>query len=91
MTIPSSTDTLTVLPSTLSAQNAPAMENAMPIVTNAAIRTPRKAQQTISTSARPSAALFCMTAIALRVAIVWSSASNRRRPEGSSHWFFSSM
>ena len=91
MTIPSSTETLSVEPVISSSAKAPATENTTPKATITAMREPRNSQHTASTSSRPMAALLCMTPSASRVATVWSSASTSFKPLPTSTAFLRSM
>ena len=61
---------LSVFPRIFSTQNVPAIENAIPIVTNDAIRMPRNNQQIPSTKNKPNAALRSMTVSAFLVLCV---------------------
>ena len=55
------------------------------------MRVPRNSHTSASTIASPCNALVSMVRIALRVGIVWSSASTRRSPPEDRVRFFSSM
>ena len=80
MTMPSSTEMLSVKPMADSAQNAAASENGMPSPTRMAMREPRNSQVIKSTSARPNSALVSMMSMAWRVGMVWSSSSTTVSP-----------